>query len=115
MNRLIQSFKAAFQGIRLAIVSQQNLKIHVAVALMVCSAGVYIDLSLIEWILIAVAIGLVISAEIMNTAIEALVDMVEPERNPRAGRVKDIAAGAVLVASFTAIVIGVLVFARYLV
>jgi len=115
MNRLFRSFKAAFQGIRAAIVSQQNLKIHVAVALTVCAAGVYVDLTLIEWALVAVAIGLVISAELMNTAIETLVDVVEPEKNPRAGRVKDIAAGAVLVASIAAIIIGVLVFARYFV
>lgn len=115
MNRLIRSFGAAFSGIRAAVSGQRNLKIHVGAALVVCAVGVYVDLNSGEWALVAFAIGLVISAELVNSAIEALVDMVEPEMNPRAGRVKDIAAGAVLVAALTAIIIGVLVFARYLV
>lgn len=113
MNRLIQSFRAAFSGIRTAVSGQRNLKIHVASALVVCAAGVYVDLSLTEWALVAFAIGLVITAELINSSIEALVDLVEPRVNPKAGRIKDIAAGAVLVAAFTAIIIGVLVFTPY--
>ena len=95
MKNLIRSFKAAFDGIRTSISGQRNLKIHLAAALLVCAAGVYVDLHSIEWALVAVAIGMVISAELFNTAIEGLVDLVEPKLNPKAGQIKDVAAGAV--------------------
>lgn len=114
MKKFIQSFSVAFKGIREAVTSQRNVKIHIAVALITVAAGIYVDLSGAEWGLIAFAIGLVLSAELLNTAIEKLTDLLEPRQHPLAGTVKDMAAGGVLIAAVTALIIGVLVFAKYL-
>lgn len=65
-----------------------------------------------EWIVIILCIGVVIAAELFNTAIEKLVDLVSPERHPIAGQVKDIAAGAVLVCAVAAAIIGIIIFSR---
>ncbi len=113
MKQLIQSFVFAAKGIRQAITGQRNLKIHVAVAMAVAAAGVHYTISNAEWGLVLLAVGLVITAELMNTAIEGLVDLLEPRHHPLAGKVKDIAAGGVLVASVCAAGIGVLVFMKY--
>lgn len=67
-----------------------------------------------EWTAIVICIGLVIAAELFNSAIERLVDLVSPQRHPVAGQVKDIAAGAVLVCALAAIVVGLIVFIPYL-
>ncbi len=114
MNPFLQSFVVAVKGIRTAIVEQRNLKIHVAVSLLVVVAGIYFEITTTEWDLVAFAIGLVLSAELLNTAIEALTDLLHPDQHPLAGKVKDIAAGGVLAASLCALVIGLLVFLKYL-
>ena len=67
-----------------------------------------------EWVVVCLCIGLVISAELFNTAIERLVDLVSPQRHPLAGQVKDIAAGAVLVCALAAIAVGLIIFVPYL-
>ena len=113
MKQLIQSFVFAAKGIRQAIRGQRNLKIHVAAAMAVAAAGVYYAISSTEWGLVILATGLVITAELMNTSIEGLVDLIEPRHHPLAGKIKDIAAGGVLVASVTAAGIGILVFMKY--
>ncbi len=114
MKHFIQSFVFAAKGIRQAISGQRNMKIHVAVAMAVAAAGIYYDIPTTEWCLVLLAIGLVITAELMNTSIESIVDLLEPRHHPMAGKVKDIAAGAVLVAALTAVGIGSLVFIKYL-
>ncbi len=90
--------------------SQPNAWIHLFAAFGVIVAGFILKLSISEWIFVTFAIGFVISAELFNTAIEALVDKVSPEQNPISGKVKDLAAGAVLVAAITAAVIGLVIF-----
>ena len=102
----MKSFRYAFLGIITAFRSQHNLWIHLAATLVVICLGFVFHLTMTEWMLITFAIGLVWVAEILNTAIETLVDMVSPEYNEKAGRVKDLAAGAVLIAAIIAIVIG---------
>lgn len=76
----------------------------------VIAAGFYFEISLMEWGLITFAVGIVLVSELMNTAVEYLVDLIEPEINEKAGLIKDIAAGAVLLAAGTALVIGLIVF-----
>ena len=110
----MKSFSAAFYGIRVSIAGERNLKIHIGVALLVVVFGISVDLSPGDWALVAIAIGLVLAAELMNTAVETLVNLVEPRHNPLAGKAKDIAAGAVLIAAITAVVIGLIVFYKYL-
>jgi diacylglycerol kinase (ATP) len=73
-------------------------------------AGLFLGLTAIEWSLIALCIGAVIGAEMMNTAIEELVDLVSPQFNPKAGKIKDIAAGAVLLTAIVATVVAVYIF-----
>ncbi len=87
---------------------------HVLSAGAVVAAGFYFGLTNMEWVVICFAIGLVWMAELFNTALEVVVNLVSPERHPLAGKAKDIAAGAVLIASLTAAVAGLLVFLPYL-
>lgn len=104
------SFKYAVNGIRHAIKTQHNLQIHIFAAIVVILLGVILKLNLLEWSLITLSIGLVFSAEMLNTAIEYLTDLISPEYNKQAGQVKDIAAGAVLVCAITAALVGLFIF-----
>jgi len=114
MKKFIQSFSFAISGIRKALSGQRNMRIHVGIAMLVLAAGVYVELSAVDWCFVALAIGLVMSTELMNTAVESLVDLVEPRHHPVAGKIKDIAAGAVLVAAIAAAAIGCIVFYKYI-
>lgn len=102
-------FRDALRGLVVLLSTQANARIHAAATLLVCVAGWWLSLSRNEWLFMVAAIGLVWVAEAFNTAIEFLVDLVSPEIHPLAGTVKDLAAGAVLAASVTAVVIGTLV------
>lgn len=106
----ILSFKFAFEGIKEALKEEPNLKIHILTGFLVIIAGILLQLSRLEWATIIILIGLVISVELTNTAVEAVVDSFVDREHPRAKLAKDISAGAVLVAAITAAVIGVLIF-----
>jgi diacylglycerol kinase len=106
----LDPFHHAFAGIAHAIATQANMRIHLAISAAVIAAGVWLGLTRLEWIAIVFAIGLVLQAELLNTAIEAIVDKASPERHPLAKAAKDCAAGAVLVTALAAVAIGVLVF-----
>ncbi|WP_295673890.1 diacylglycerol kinase [uncultured Mucilaginibacter sp.] len=110
MMKLIKSFGYAFKGMLIAIREEQNMRIHVVAIAVVTVCGIYLSLSAIEWAVIALTIGFVISMEMVNSAIEAIVDHISPEFNKEAGRIKDLAAGAVLVAAIVATVIAVYIF-----
>jgi diacylglycerol kinase (ATP) len=114
LKRFFLSFKYAFQGIVIAIREQQSLKFQVIGGAFVIAMGFYLGLISADWIAIVGMTGLVIGLEMMNTAVEELVDMVTPERKPQAGKVKDIAAGAVLIASMAATIVLILIFKKYL-
>ncbi len=107
----LMSFKYASKGIVEVLKSQHNAWIHLAAALLVTAAGFWLQLSQGEWIAIALSIGIVFSAEAFNTAIELLVDKISPNHDPAAGKIKDIAAGAVLFASIAAAIVGFIIFA----
>jgi diacylglycerol kinase (ATP) len=110
MRARFRSFRHAFNGIRASLLSQPNLRIHLIAAAFVVVFGFIVDLNRLEWLAICLAIGAVLSAEIMNSAVEQLTDLVSPEKNPRAGMVKDMAAGAVLIAAIAAAVLGLIIF-----
>jgi diacylglycerol kinase (ATP) len=114
MSRLLRSFYYALRGLRFAIKEQPNFQIHVVIAIVVVAAGLHFMIREAEWIAVLLAMGLVFTAELINTAIENLVDMVSPQRHPLAGKIKDIAAGAVLVAGVVAGAVGIIVFGRYI-
>jgi diacylglycerol kinase len=109
-KRLIKSFGYAFHGVRLMIRQEQNAKIHLISVLLVGVAGFFFHLSLSEWLAVVIVSGGVFTAEAINTSIEALSDTIAPEYNKNIKQVKDFAAGAVLVASITAIIVGLIIF-----
>lgn len=110
MKKRIDSFKYALKGIRTVFRTETNMKIHVLIASLVVVCGFIFSISLTEWMICLLCFGMVISAEMINTALENLVDLVSPEKNKTAGRVKDIAAGAVLVAAVFAAITGLIIF-----
>ena len=103
------SFKYAFSGLRYVIISQRNAWIHAAITLLVVILAVLLKLNLQDWGILLLAIGLVWTAEIFNTALEALVDLVSPQPHPLAKIVKDTSAAAVLVSTMISILIGLLI------
>ena len=114
MKEFFRSFIFALNGIRAAMREQRNVKVQSIIALITVGAGFYFDITPGEWCFVLFAIALVIGFEIINSAIESLVDLVTREQNPLAGKVKDMAAGAVLFASIIAVIIGLVIFRKYL-
>lgn len=110
MECQMRRFKYAFKGIFFAFKTQTNIRIHIIVTILVITAGFILKIKPMEWVFIIFAIGLVLTAELFNTAIESLVDLVSPDYNEKAGLIKDVAAGAVLIAAVVAVIIGVFVF-----
>lgn len=114
LKKLFRSFGYAIAGILIAAREQQNMRIHVLAVLVVTLSGIFVGLDAIEWGVIALTYGLVLVAEMFNSAIENLIDLVSPERNPLAGKVKDIAAGAVLIAALVATCVAISIFGNKL-
>jgi diacylglycerol kinase (ATP) len=106
----LESFKYAFSGILEMIKTQHNAWIHLLIAGIVVAAGFLLDISKAEWIAVVLASGMVLMAEAFNTAIELLVDKISPHQDAVAGKIKDIAAGAVLFAATAAAIVGLLIF-----
>lgn len=109
-KRLKNSFKFAVQGIRSALKTEQNLKIHFIITILVVILGIVLKINFTEWAICFLLFGFVITAELMNTAIEVTVDLAMPDINEKAKLAKDIAAGAVLVSSIVAVLIGLAIF-----
>lgn len=108
---LYKSFGYAFQGIWAVIRKERNMKIHCCAAILVVISGVLLHISRTEWLVCLLLFGHVMSLEILNTAIEATVDLaVKKERHPLAKLAKDAAAGAVLISAIFAAVIGLIIF-----
>jgi diacylglycerol kinase len=103
------SFGYAFEGLASAWRTQLNFRIHLVLAAVLVAGGVVVRVAPIGWAVIALAIGLVVAAELFNTALEAVVDLASPQEHPLAKLAKDIAAAGVLVASLAAVVAGVAV------
>lgn len=110
VRKRLQSFIYAFRGIKWLLKTQHNAWIHIFAAFVVIAAGFWFSLTLTEWALVVLATGIVFSAETFNTAIEQLVDKISPGYDEMAGKIKDLAAGAVLLAAITAAVVGIIVF-----
>ncbi len=110
----LKSFAHAIRGIRFLVRSQINARIHLAATIVVVILSSALSISRVEWCMMTLAITLVWIAEGLNTAIECLTDLVSPDHHPLAGRTKDVAAGAVLVAAIGACVVGGLIFIPHL-
>jgi diacylglycerol kinase len=106
----IASFGYAFEGLGYALRTQRNLKVHCAITLAVLVMGLLLGISLDQWALLAVMVGLVFQTELTNTAVEAIVDRVSPEFHTLAKVAKDCSAAAVLVTAIAAVAVGLLIF-----
>ncbi|MFT7380649.1 MAG: diacylglycerol kinase [Roseivirga sp.] len=106
----IKSFRFAIDGLKHVIHNEHNFRIHLFAALVVIALGFYLQITTTDWLWLIAAIGFVMVTEILNSAIENLVDLISPQKQKKAGLIKDMAAAAVLIASITAAIIGVLIF-----
>ena len=109
-KNVISSFKYAFQGVFSAIKTERNLKIHISIMILVIIIGILLKISKAEWIMCIALFGLVIGGEMLNSAIETVVDIAMPEINPKAKFAKDVAAGAVLIFAISSAIIGLIIF-----
>ena len=110
MKKRLKSFRYAFRGIRVVFGTEANMQIHIVITILVIVCGIVFSISLTEWMFCLLCIGLVVSAEMINTALENVVDLASPEQHPLAGKAKDIAAGAVLICAIISVLIGLLIF-----
>lgn len=110
LKKIVDSFNNAIDGIIYTVRTQRNMKIHMAVTLLVLIACLCFDVSKIEFLILAITITMVIAAELLNTAIEAVVDMNTNHYHPLAKISKNVAAGAVLLTAINAVVVGYIIF-----
>ena len=108
------SFKYAGRGLRYVMRTQKNAWIHSAVMIVVMVLSFWLQLARMEWVAILLVIGMVWTAEFINTSLESIVDMTSPERHPLAQVGKDVAAAAVLFAAMIAVIVGILVLGPHL-
>ena len=106
----LRSFRYAFQGVQELFMNHPNAQIHLAFTIVALVLSVSLDISQYEWLAIIIVIGMVLSAEAINSAIEILLDHLNPGFHPAVGKVKDLAAGAVLLTAISAALIGILIF-----
>jgi len=109
LNR-IKSVGYAFRGMMTLIKTEASIKVQLCIALTVTIAGFYFDISKTEWIAQVTMIGLVLSIEGLNTAVEAIADFIHPDYHKKIGLIKDVAAGAVLIASIAAVIIACIIY-----
>ncbi|HUH27149.1 diacylglycerol kinase family protein [Gelidibacter sp.] len=109
INRL-KSIGWAFRGALILLRTEASIKIQFAVAILVTIAGFYFEISITEWLFQVTMIGLVMSIEGLNTAIEFIADFIHPERHDKIGRIKDVAAGAVFIAAISAVIVAIIIY-----
>lgn len=110
LKKLKNSFKYAFIGIITALKKEQNMKIHYLIMTLVIILGIIYHLSTFEWLICILCFGLVISMEMINTAIETTINLVTTKTEPLAKIAKDVSAGAVLVSAIISAIIGLIIF-----
>ncbi len=113
ISKSLRSFRYAFKGLLEVLKNENNFRFHILAMSITLGMGFYFSVTKTEWLFIILFIGMVTMAEVFNTAMEKMVDWQSPEQNPQAGKIKDIAAGAVLLASCSAFVGGILIFYKY--
>lgn len=106
----IKSVTYAVKGFYLLITTEHSIMVQLTISMLMCILGLYMKISAVEWMFQILAIGLVLTAESLNTAIEAICDYIQPNFDKKIGFIKDIAAGAVTFAALTAVVIGAIIY-----
>jgi diacylglycerol kinase (ATP) len=110
----LKSVLFAFNGAIKLVFTEPSIKIQFFIGILVIWAGFYFDITTVEWMIQTLCIGLVLSIEGLNTAVEKIADFIHPDYHERIGFIKDIAAGAVFFAAITAIVIGCIIYVPYI-
>jgi len=105
----LRSFPHAFRGLYWMIKDEHNSRIHLAIAIILVPVCFILRLSLVEWAVIVACIGLVLALELINSALERISDKISPGKDPEIGKIKDIAAGAVLIGAITSAIIGLII------
>lgn len=108
----LKSVSFALKGLK-HVWQERNFKIHIIIATVTIIFGFVFKIQSLEWTIVLICIAAVLSLEMVNTAIEHLVNLIEPNYNPKAGIIKDLAAGAVLVFSIISVIIGIMIFGKY--
>lgn len=108
-RNIFESFRFAFSGLWYALRTQRNTRIHLTITAAVVVLGLFLELSYVQWAVVTLTIGFVLVSEMLNTVAETLVDLLSPGYHPLAKIVKDVTAGAVLLAAIVSIVVGLLV------
>ncbi len=109
-EKLYKSFGYAFEGIFNTVLHERNMQIHSVVTVLVVIFGFILHISLAEWMVCLLLFAQVLSLELVNTALEAVVDLATTERRPLAKKAKDAAAGAVLISAIIAAILGGIIF-----
>jgi diacylglycerol kinase len=110
LGKRLKAFKYAFKGAFLLLRHEASIQVQAVLAIIMSFAGFYFEISTTEWMFQILAIGLVLSIEGLNTAVEKIADFVHPDFHNKIGFIKDVAAGAVFFAALTAIIIGCLIY-----
>jgi diacylglycerol kinase len=113
MLNFIRSFGYAFKGIRFAM-AQRNFRVQLLCAVSACILGFLVQISAVEWCIVLLCVALVLGLETLNSALEHLVNLVSPGYHETAGKIKDLAAGAVLIASLVSLLIGLIIFGSHI-
>ncbi len=114
LRQHVISFKNAFAGLWYSFSTQPNFQVHIAIALLILFSGLYFKLTQLEWIIISFTVFLVLLAEMINTSIESVVDLLTDKYHLQAKIAKDVSAGMVLLATIASVIIGLLIFLPHL-
>lgn len=110
MRAFLRSFSFAFQGIAQGLRTQRNMRVELAVAVAAIAAGILLRITAIEWAILAVCIGMVLAAEMLNTSVEFVVDLLTQRFHPTAKLAKDAGAAAVLISALASVAAGIALF-----
>jgi undecaprenol kinase len=114
LKRFIKSFSYSIEGLKYAYKYEQSMMIHVIATILVIGANIFFQVSGMEWLITILAIGMVLSAELINSAIEAVVDLITLEEHPLAKIAKDCSSAATFVLACMAALIGIVVYVPYI-
>lgn len=110
IKKRVQSFRHAFRGLRISIMEEHNVRIHLGATILVFVFGFFLRVSLMEWIALIISIALVWAMELINSSIERICDFISPKKDDTIKNIKDISAAAVLVVSLSSAIVGLLIF-----
>lgn len=115
LKNRIKAFSYAFNGLFEAVKKDEAIKVHLLATVVVTAAGLFFKIGGVEWCIVLICCGMVVAAELFNTALERFCNHMNPEIHPNIKYIKDVSAAAVLVLSITAVVVAVLIFYKYFV